>query len=522
MWSSTVASSAPTEASEPDAHLVAVVAACSALAGALHLLVAWTHADLRGLAALFVGTALVQLCWAAVLALRPPRLLVVVGTGLQAAFVGFYLLTRMTGVPIVDGLDGAQPVAFVDVVTTLLGAAAACGGVLLLQPSWLRLRRPLRLGPQVTAGVLAVLLLAAAPAMALSTSHDHGSHSHGEHDDHVHGEGGEHGEHEDDGHGHSPADGELAAGARHHEPGEEHGEDGHDEGTDHGHEPGADHVDPQSITHDDGEHAHDPDPSDTGDHPHPTDGTGGGHPHPAGGGQDHPHPAGGGQDHPHPAGGGEGHLHPIDGSGGGGGHQHPGGGSGGGGGHPHPTAPQPGGGDEYEYPSTWTAQQVAFADDLRADTEAALPRFAKASAAVAAGFIWIGDGGQVGGYRHYINLAWIGDSRILDPAYPESLVYLTTASGPVLQAAMYMLPFNHTVDDIPTELEWLPGWHIHENLCFRPNLTLGGLKPPGGSCPPGTSLFVTPPMMHVWIAANGCGPFAGVDEFGLQCGEHEH
>lgn len=512
MWSSAVATSEPPVASEPDGHLVAVVAACSALAGALHLLVAWTHADLRGLAALFVGAALVQLCWAMVLALHPPRLLVVVGTGLHAAFVGFYLLTRITGVPIVDGLDGAQPVAFVDVVTTLFGTAAACGGVLLLQPRWLRLRRPLQLGPQATAGVLAVLFLAAAPALALSTSHDHGSHSHGDHD-HVPGEGGGHGEHGDGGHGHGPADGELAAVAHGHEPGEEeHGGDGHDEGTGHGHEPGADHVDTRSITHDDGEHAHDPDPSGPGDHPHPTGGTG-----------DLPHPADGtGVDHPHPAGGGEGHAPPPGSSGSSGGHQHPGGGGGGGGGHPHPTVPQPGGGDEYEYPSTWTAQQVAFADDLRADTEAALPRFAAASDAVAAGFIWIGDGGQVGGYRHYINLAWIGDDHILDPAYPESLVYLTTASGPVLQAAMYMLPFGHNVDDIPTELEWLPGWHIHENLCFRPNLTLGGLKPPGGSCPPGTSLLITPPMMHVWIADNGCGPFAGVDEFGLQCGEHEH
>jgi hypothetical protein len=29
-------------------------------------------------------------------------------------------------------------------------------------------------------------------------------------------------------------------------------------------------------------------------------------------------------------------------------------------------------------------------------------------------------------------------------------------------------------------------------------------------------------MVHVWIVDTRCGRFAGVDENGLQCHEHEH
>jgi hypothetical protein len=40
-----------------------------------------------------------------------------------------------------------------------------------------------------------------------------------------------------------------------------------------------------------------------------------------------------------------------------------------------------------------------------------------------------------------------------------------------------------------------------------------------GVCSQGT-LWVTPPMLHVWMVDNPCGPFAGIDSHGGTCTGH--
>ncbi|HEY6697921.1 MAG TPA: carboxylesterase family protein, partial [Acidimicrobiales bacterium] len=172
-----------------------------------------------------------------------------------------------------------------------------------------------------------------------------------------------------------------------------------------------------------------------------------------------------------------------------------------------------------EFPSDWTPEQVAFASQLIADTEMALERYRNPAILGLLGYVWITDGTQPNGYQHWINTGWIGDQYTLNPEFPESLVFRNAADGPVLEAAMYMLGLGHTMDTIPEDIAFLPGWHVHTNLCFE-GLRLVGIAV-NGRCERGT-ILIPPPMVHVWIVDTPCGRFPGVDEHGLMCDpEHE-
>lgn len=188
--------------------------------------------------------------------------------------------------------------------------------------------------------------------------------------------------------------------------------------------------------------------------------------------------------------------------------------------HEHPTTSTTAGEDpHHEFPDDWTPEQVAFAEQLIADTEAALPRFANPAILPLLGYTWITDGTEIDTYQHWINTGLIASSETLNPEQPESLVFRNTHDGPVLEAAMYMLSVGYTMDNIPADIAWLPDWHVHTNLCFDSQFRVIGLTV-NGVCERGTN-FVTPPMLHVWTVDTPCGRFAGVDENGLQC-HHEH
>ena len=98
--------------------------------------------------------------------------------------------------------------------------------------------------------------------------------------------------------------------------------------------------------------------------------------------------------------------------------------------------------------------------------------------------------------------------------YPEALVYKTSTCR--LQTGMYILEPGKDMGDVPDIAGNLTIWHGHTNLCWKssnpddPNyLKLGGVSI-GGRCTSGT-LRVEPPMLHVWVVDNPCGPFAGTD-----------
>jgi hypothetical protein len=170
-------------------------------------------------------------------------------------------------------------------------------------------------------------------------------------------------------------------------------------------------------------------------------------------------------------------------------------------------------------PGNWTPEQVAFATDLVARTETALAAYRDRSKLEGLGFYNFGIVAP-GGWDHWINKAWWDDGRVLDPAYPESLVYRQVNGAWQLEAAMFYLPPGHDLSTVPPEYAWLPGWHTHDGeLCVDGNDRFTGIAS-GGTCSTGTPM-VSPPMMHVWIVDNPCGHrFAGIGIGGIECGAH--
>lgn len=160
-----------------------------------------------------------------------------------------------------------------------------------------------------------------------------------------------------------------------------------------------------------------------------------------------------------------------------------------------------------------TPEQQARAENLIAVTLLRLPKYADPAVAEADGFRSIGD--AVTGDEHYINTAYFDDGRILDPDYPESLVYEPDgAGGKKLAAAMFMMPTGSKLSDVPDVGGKLTQWHIHNNLCFTPQGRVAGLTNLDGACRAGLTKGPETPMIHVWIRPHPCGPFAALEGVG--------
>ena len=163
-----------------------------------------------------------------------------------------------------------------------------------------------------------------------------------------------------------------------------------------------------------------------------------------------------------------------------------------------------------------TPEQQAAAENLIAVTIVRLPQWSDYRDAEKAGFHSIGDG--LTGHEHYINWDWINDDVTLDPDHPESLVYAPQPDGSKqLVSAMYMLPDTVAIADVPDIGGALMQWHIHDNLCFTDDPVaprVAGTTRADGSCNPGLVKFTPAPMIHVWITAHKCGPFAALEGVG--------
>ncbi len=163
-----------------------------------------------------------------------------------------------------------------------------------------------------------------------------------------------------------------------------------------------------------------------------------------------------------------------------------------------------------------TAGEQAYAEAFLIDSINTLPKWANYDDAIADGFKSIGDG--LTGEEHVIHWDWIEDDTWLDPSEPESLVYkVDRATGTkTLEAAMFLLPSKFTLDNAPTDAGALWQFHIHDDLCFTAGETprVAGLRPHGGECAAPLVGFDPSIMVHVWIRANECGPFAALKGIG--------
>ncbi len=495
-------------------RILAVLALLSLAAGFVHASVLDAHRG-HGVAAWAFGIAAVfQVAWAALVYLRPTRVVLVVGAVVNAAFVGGWVLSRTTGIAFLDGFEESESVGFSDAVATGAEVLLVAGALLLvLAPAGLRLVAG-GLGGTGLGIVGVATAMLAVPAVSQGGSfHDHGqSHEHvaaGEHGaGHEHG-GDAHAAHDD---AHATAAGETHADD--HEGTADHAAGAHDDGHDAAHvESAAAHPDGHAAEHASGaahpvggSSDHHTDPADAHpaghdtapDHGHPSTRDPGAN-HPAGhtGSPAHPHPPAPGPgpstEHPHPPSPGP---NPTPSPA-----------------HPHPPGPGP------TPPGGVTPAQQAAADALLADTKAILPEWSDEAKVEDAGFRTIGDGGT--GTEHLINWNWIDDDVVLDPRRPESLVYHVDEDGRELVAAMFMLPFGTVDADVPDVGGTLTQWHVHDDLCLtperlvdgHPQRTVAAVTTVDGSCSRGEKLGRTP-MLHVWIIEHPCGPFSSLEGVG--------
>jgi len=153
-------------------------------------------------------------------------------------------------------------------------------------------------------------------------------------------------------------------------------------------------------------------------------------------------------------------------------------------------------------------QQQAKAENLLAVTLARLPKFSDPAVDESMGFVSIGDGFL--GYEHYLNATNMNDDKLLDPDYPESLVFDTSVTPKKLVAAMFMMNKGDTLADVPDLGGKLTQWHVHDNLCFA-GPRVAGLTNAEGDCAQGLTKGAATPMIHVWIESHPCGPFAALE-----------
>lgn len=466
-----------------------VAAAASAGAGLVHAAATGAHSDTATLVWLLAACAAAQLGWAAAVVLIPTRTILFLGVWLNSAAVATWFLSRTVGLSAIDELARVQPIGTADLIAAALGALAVGATMLAITQPISRRTMPSTWSAMVVVGTVALVVPAMAAGSAQSSlDHLAVEHVHAGGAPHVHG------------------DGTAAAGHTH-----EHSADATLAASGDGHSHDAEHSHGSSTGATGG--------SGTGTHNHASNDPGSGAPHST----DHTHAV----DPGNPA---APHVHdpstPADPATPP--HDH----------HPPSTDPnQPADPPHVHPPSTdptgpivtindprLSAAQQQAASNLLFTTIQAMAPYPDVAAVQAAGYQSIGD--QVTGFEHFVNWTYFYDGIELDPQRIESIVIKIEPNGSkTVASAMYILNMGKTLADVPDIAGSLTAWHDHTNLCWVPNgqggNRLSGTTDATGQCAVGTNV-VTPPMLHVWLTPQSCGPFAGIEGLhGTSCA-HTH
>ncbi len=170
------------------------------------------------------------------------------------------------------------------------------------------------------------------------------------------------------------------------------------------------------------------------------------------------------------------------------------------------------------YDSRLSADQRETARRLIDETREGMERYPDVDSVLADGYVSIGDGST--GWEHFVHPEYMEDDHDLDPDRIESIVARVRPDGSrEIVSAMYILGPDATMDDVPDIAGSLTTWHDHQDLCWSAHRVVGRVTP-DGSCRSG-EFRGTPPMLHVWMVPHPCGPFAGIEGHGRECG-HAH
>jgi hypothetical protein len=159
-----------------------------------------------------------------------------------------------------------------------------------------------------------------------------------------------------------------------------------------------------------------------------------------------------------------------------------------------------------------TAAQLQAATSLYQDTKAAVQKYRDLKAAIRAGYQPMEPTDLE--IVHYINWQYMTQADILKPQHVQSLIYYNGAHGPILIGAMYLMPSWGSPG--PQIGGALTSWHHHDGLCVDKQSRLVVAAQGSAffdkeswsrSCPPGTTKWDTPDMLHVWLIDNPNGPF---------------
>jgi hypothetical protein len=135
----------------------------------------------------FAAIAWLQLAWAVAIVMKPSRKVLIAGIVGSLVIVEVWLVSRTIGIPFGPNSGQSEPVAFADVLSTILEGGIALGSLALLRPSFLdRPVRSARAVPGVAGvGVLVAALATLSLTPAYASAHNHGGneaaagHSHG-------------------------------------------------------------------------------------------------------------------------------------------------------------------------------------------------------------------------------------------------------------------------------------------------------------------------------------------------------
>ncbi|HEY8489708.1 MAG TPA: hypothetical protein VIO14_01825 [Dehalococcoidia bacterium] len=151
-----------------------------------------------------------------------------------------------------------------------------------------------------------------------------------------------------------------------------------------------------------------------------------------------------------------------------------------------------------------SAADLAFAADLVQRVRAESGTYTDVRTAEAAGYRPVTKGPLV----HYTNPQYLADGRMLDPAYPESLIYLQRP-GRSLELVGVMFQ-TRPGQEPPAQGATVMNWHRHTNLCISTSGGgVAGLADQDGTCPAGSVLREdTGSMIHLWLVDTPAGVFA--------------